>query len=392
MRSQVMKYCLLVLSFLFFIGYGNAEDKIVLTETKAAVAVYPAALEKAGKEKKSVLLLFTGKDWCGPCQELEKNILSTEKFTDFAKKNIVFLTLDYPQSEEPTPENSKLAEEYGIEGFPTMLLADEKGKVFQKLEFVGQTTEVFMSEVEKAINQRSLNAKFLASKDEEEKKKIAKDFFTFRTDGEYYMYFPEIISFGVLENKELKAEEKIKQLEGIFIYNNDVVFSEKLGEELKKIDADKKLGTPRLFAIKEFRGIMMSHNDEKGYEFFKTNKALFKGFDLGYFVELAFHLKEHGDPVKATEIMTYILKDEEIKKNKEWTDGLNAQLDEMKPFLKKDASEKPKEDAGKKAEEPKSIEKKEEKPVEKIEDKPVNKVETPNEKVEDKPVNKEEMK
>ena len=90
------------------------------------------AVAKAQKEKKPVLALFTGSDWCPPCQKLEKNILLQPGFRDFASKYLVLLFLDYPREakldENLKKQNDSLAEKFGIEGYPTIHILSPDGK------------------------------------------------------------------------------------------------------------------------------------------------------------------------------------------------------------------------------------------------------------------------
>ena len=102
---------------------------------------YAKALEKAKGENKRVLLDFTGSDWCGPCIEFKKRVLSRPDFATFAEKNLVLVEIDYPQRKEQSAElkkqNEKLSTQYGIDekGFPTIVLLDSNGKVAR--EFTG---------------------------------------------------------------------------------------------------------------------------------------------------------------------------------------------------------------------------------------------------------------
>lgn len=105
----------------------------VLALTSSAVFAgwptdYPAATAAAEKGDQNTLVLFTGKDWCPPCKKLEKDTLSQKDFLAFANKNLQLVELDFPRSEEPTPANTKLASQYSVEGFPTLILLSPKGK------------------------------------------------------------------------------------------------------------------------------------------------------------------------------------------------------------------------------------------------------------------------
>lgn len=93
---------------------------------------YSAALEQAGKENKMVLLDFTGSDWCGWCIKLKKDTFSKPEFQKFAEGSLVLVELDFPRKKEQSAElkkqNQELAEKFGIEGFPTLVLLDPQGK------------------------------------------------------------------------------------------------------------------------------------------------------------------------------------------------------------------------------------------------------------------------
>ncbi|MCX7867486.1 MAG: thioredoxin family protein [Limisphaera sp.] len=92
----------------------------------------PEALKKAKAENKHVLINFTGSDWCGFCIKLQKEVLSTKEFADYATKHLVLVELDFPrqkaQSEARKSANRKLQKQYKVEGFPTLVLLDPQGK------------------------------------------------------------------------------------------------------------------------------------------------------------------------------------------------------------------------------------------------------------------------
>ncbi len=93
---------------------------------------YKAALEQAAKENKPVLLDFTGSDWCGWCIKLNKETFSQPEFQKFAEKNLILVELDFPQgkpqAESVKKQNAELQAKYGVEGFPTLVLLNSKGK------------------------------------------------------------------------------------------------------------------------------------------------------------------------------------------------------------------------------------------------------------------------
>ena len=91
------------------------------------------AIEQAKKENKTVLVNFTGSDWCIWCKRLSAEVFQQKEFEEYAKKSLVLVMLDFPKDIEQTQEtkeyNNKLAQKYGIQGFPTILLIDSQGKL-----------------------------------------------------------------------------------------------------------------------------------------------------------------------------------------------------------------------------------------------------------------------
>jgi thiol-disulfide isomerase/thioredoxin len=96
---------------------------------------FEAAKKQAAAEKKDLLIDFTGSDWCGWCIKLKKEVFDQQAFKDGVKDKFVLVEIDFPQDESKlTPEikaqNEKLQEKYGVQGFPTIILADESGRPY----------------------------------------------------------------------------------------------------------------------------------------------------------------------------------------------------------------------------------------------------------------------
>jgi thioredoxin-related protein len=106
-----------------------------------------AALEKAKIEKKSVLIEFTGSDWCPPCMAMRKNVFSKKEFVEPAAKDFILVELDFPNGdEELKKKNEPMAEKYKIDGFPTIILLNSEGKEFSRFYASEHpTTEKFLA-------------------------------------------------------------------------------------------------------------------------------------------------------------------------------------------------------------------------------------------------------
>jgi protein disulfide-isomerase len=116
---------------------------------------YKAALDQAAKQDKMVLLDFTGSDWCGWCIKLRKDTFSKPEFQKFAEEKLVLVELDFPRAKEQSvnlkKQNQELAEKFGIEGFPTLVLLDPKGtEVTRNVGYLAGGPEGFAKWVESA--------------------------------------------------------------------------------------------------------------------------------------------------------------------------------------------------------------------------------------------------
>jgi thioredoxin-related protein len=113
------------------------------------------AQEQAKSSNKLVFLDFTGSDWCGYCIRLNADILSKPAFKDYATKNLVLVEVDFPRAKPQTTDtrkqNQELAEKYGIQGFPTIVVLNGAGqKVWQYEGYFPGGPDAFIAELEKA--------------------------------------------------------------------------------------------------------------------------------------------------------------------------------------------------------------------------------------------------
>lgn len=127
-----------------------------------------AAKKIAADEKKSLLLEFTGSDWCPPCKMLKKEVFSQEEFTAGVKDKLVLVQFDFPKDKSKlTPEtieqNKAAAERYGIQGYPTVLLADETGKPFAKTGYKPGGAENYVRHLDEHMAKRTARDESLAA-------------------------------------------------------------------------------------------------------------------------------------------------------------------------------------------------------------------------------------
>ncbi len=95
---------------------------------------FEAAKKQAAAEKKDLLIDFTGSDWCGWCIKLKKEVFDQQAFKEGVKDKFVLVEIDFPQKSKLSPEltaqNEMLQEKFAVQGFPTIILADESGRPY----------------------------------------------------------------------------------------------------------------------------------------------------------------------------------------------------------------------------------------------------------------------
>lgn len=140
-----MKRLVLLLGWCAVMAAACSEKKAdpPASGTASAPAVwttdYKAALETARRERKFVLLDFTGSDWCPWCRRLEAEVFSQPAFTEYAATAFVLVKLDFPQQtaqpEALKAQNEALSRQYGIEGFPTIVILNPEGKLVETTSY-----------------------------------------------------------------------------------------------------------------------------------------------------------------------------------------------------------------------------------------------------------------
>jgi thioredoxin-related protein len=117
---------------------------------------YKAALAGAADEHRNVFLFFTGSDWCGWCKKLNGEILSTPEFKAYAEAKLVLVELDFPRQKElpaaVKSQNQELQRQFGIKGFPTVMVLNSKGEHIGRLGYQPGGPEPFIARL-KALEQ-----------------------------------------------------------------------------------------------------------------------------------------------------------------------------------------------------------------------------------------------
>lgn len=101
-----------------------------------------AAAQSSGKP---ILADFTGSDWCHWCVKLKEDVFEKDEFKKWARDKVILLELDYPKRSSQDPaikqQNAKLAKQYNIAGYPTVLLMSPDGQVLGKLGYNSEVSK-----------------------------------------------------------------------------------------------------------------------------------------------------------------------------------------------------------------------------------------------------------
>jgi S1-C subfamily serine protease len=94
------------------------------------------AKRRAGAEKKDILMLFNASDWNPWCARLANEVFYQLEFRRGAPQHFILVYLDFPRDgaargrvQDPA-RNERVRAEYGVDTYPTVVLADARGKPY----------------------------------------------------------------------------------------------------------------------------------------------------------------------------------------------------------------------------------------------------------------------
>lgn len=119
---------------------------------------FERTIKKAKKNKKPIIMYFSGSDWCAPCKKLDLDFFHSQKFIE-QSNNFNLILVDVPRridiiSSEQMEKNKKLLTKFNKEkSFPMVVFMNYKGRVKETIRgysYLRDTTEYFKY-VEKMI-------------------------------------------------------------------------------------------------------------------------------------------------------------------------------------------------------------------------------------------------
>ena len=118
---------------------------------------FDAAKAKAKAENKSMLLNFTGSDWCGWCIKLDQEVFGKAAFKEYAAAELVLVELDFPQVKQQSAElkaqNEALEAQYEIRGYPTILVLSPDAILIEKTGYQPGGAEAYVNHIQSILVQ-----------------------------------------------------------------------------------------------------------------------------------------------------------------------------------------------------------------------------------------------
>lgn len=114
---KLLRHIPLIVAVLGMLSVAQAADGPKFEKT------YEAALERAVKENKPVVVIFSA-SWCPPCQRMKKEVYPSRVVQPFHDKFVwVYLDIDLEA-------NGKLARQFGVRGIPHIeILAPDRKRL-----------------------------------------------------------------------------------------------------------------------------------------------------------------------------------------------------------------------------------------------------------------------
>lgn len=117
------------------------------------------ALAKGKKEKKAVMVEFTGSDWCPPCIMMHEKVFSQKEFVSKASEKFILVKIDIPEGDKALKEkNQKVLGKYKVQGVPTVILFDADGKEFDRFTASKYATvSKFLAHLDGALERKDMD-------------------------------------------------------------------------------------------------------------------------------------------------------------------------------------------------------------------------------------------
>lgn len=90
---------------------------------------YSLALQRSVDEGKPLMLEFSA-TWCSSCRKFDRKVMANVEVNEKIRSEYIFARLDYDE-----PEDRQIFDQYGVQGFPLIIVIDPDSSNAKKLAF-----------------------------------------------------------------------------------------------------------------------------------------------------------------------------------------------------------------------------------------------------------------
>ena len=90
-----------------------------------------SAQKRAAREGKPIFVDIWA-EWCPPCQHLKNNVFPSKEAQKALAGYVPVSLMTETRDRQPNVENLKIAARFNVDGYPTMLILDSKGKELRR--------------------------------------------------------------------------------------------------------------------------------------------------------------------------------------------------------------------------------------------------------------------
>lgn len=117
-QFRIISFLSLILLFTAFSHFSTQAQGIDFHKGDWASAL------AAAKAQDKLIFMDCYTDWCGPCKMMSRDVFPKEQVGAFFNKNFINVKMNMEKG-----EGRKLAQQYGVRAYPTLLFIDGEGKV-----------------------------------------------------------------------------------------------------------------------------------------------------------------------------------------------------------------------------------------------------------------------
>lgn len=102
----------------------------------------PTPVRSLPASERTQVILFTATEWCPPCRQLDRSVIASAAWREFAAQEIQFRIVDVPGDRSRLPEADRsLLSRFSVRGYPTMVILDRSGREVARRSGAGAPVE-----------------------------------------------------------------------------------------------------------------------------------------------------------------------------------------------------------------------------------------------------------